>query len=47
MIDGCSQLFLDVFGDDGVHTRAAVGMAELPFDICVEVEALFLLRDET
>ena len=47
VIDGCSQLFLDVFGDDGVHTRAAVGMAELPFDICVEVEALFLLRDET
>ena len=45
VIDGCSQLFLDVFGDDGVHTRAAVGMAELQFDICVEVEALFLLRD--
>lgn len=46
VIDGCSQLFIDVFGDDGIHTRAAVGMAELPFDICVEVEALFLLRDE-
>ena len=46
VIDGCSQLFIDVFGDNGIHTRAAVGMAELLFDICVEVEALFLLRDE-
>jgi len=41
VIDGCSQLFLDVFGEDGVHTRSAVGMAELPFDISVEIEAIF------
>jgi enamine deaminase RidA (YjgF/YER057c/UK114 family) len=40
VIDGCSQLFLDVFGDAGVHTRSAVGMAELPFDISVEIEAI-------
>ncbi len=41
VIDGCSQLMLDVFGDAGVHTRSAVGMAELPFDISVEIEAIF------
>ncbi|MDG2113577.1 MAG: RidA family protein [Actinomycetota bacterium] len=45
VIDGCSELFHQVFGDAGVHTRAAVGMAELPFDISVEIEALFLLKD--
>lgn len=41
VINGCSQLFHDVFGEAGVHTRSAVGMAELPFDIAVEIEAIF------
>lgn len=41
VINGCSQLLHDVFGEAGVHTRSAVGMAELPFDICVEIEAIF------
>lgn len=41
VINGCSQLFHDVFGDAGVHTRSAVGMAELPFDIAVEIEGIF------
>jgi enamine deaminase RidA (YjgF/YER057c/UK114 family) len=38
VIDGCSDLFVEVFGDAGRHARSAVGMAELPFDIPVEVE---------
>jgi enamine deaminase RidA (YjgF/YER057c/UK114 family) len=39
VINGCSELFVEVFGEDvGRHTRAAVGMAELPYDICVEIE---------
>jgi enamine deaminase RidA (YjgF/YER057c/UK114 family) len=38
VIDGCSNLLVAVFGDAGRHTRAAVGMAELPFDIPVEIE---------
>ncbi len=46
VIDGCSQLFLDVFGDAGVHTRSAVGMAELPFDIATEIEAVFEVEPE-
>jgi enamine deaminase RidA (YjgF/YER057c/UK114 family) len=41
VIDGCSQLFIDVFGEAGRGARSAVGMAELPFDICVEIEAIF------
>lgn len=35
VINGCSQLMHDVFGEAGIHTRSAVGMAELPFDIPV------------
>lgn len=38
VIDGCSELFIDVFGDAGRHTRSAVGLAELPFGIAVEIE---------
>ncbi len=40
VIDGCSDLLVDVFGDAGRGARSAVGMAELPFDITVEVEAV-------
>jgi len=40
VIDGCSDLLVDVFGDAGRGARSAVGMAELPFDIAVEVEAV-------
>ncbi len=38
VIDGCSNLLIDIFGERGRHTRSAVGMAELPFDIAVEIE---------
>ena len=38
VIDGCSDLLVEVFGDAGRHTRSAVGMAELPFGIAVEIE---------
>ncbi|MCF8151129.1 MAG: RidA family protein [Burkholderiaceae bacterium] len=40
VINGFSDLILELFGPDvGAHSRSAVGMAELPFDIPVEVEA--------
>lgn len=45
VIDGCSELFHEVFGEAGIHTRSAVGMAELPFDIATEIEAIFELAD--
>ncbi len=42
VINGCSELFADVFGkDNGVGARSAVGMAALPGNIAVEVEAIF------
>ncbi|MBI3154929.1 MAG: RidA family protein [Burkholderiales bacterium] len=45
VVNGFSELILEVFGDEvGTHARSAVGMAELPFDIPVEVEAELELR---
>ena len=38
VIDGCSNLLVEIFGEAGRHARSAVGMAELPFDISVEIE---------
>jgi len=41
VINGCSDLFVDLFGREaGSHARAAVGMAELPNDIPVEIEMI-------
>jgi enamine deaminase RidA (YjgF/YER057c/UK114 family) len=40
VINGFSDLILELFGPDrGAHARSAVGMAELPFDLPVEIEA--------
>jgi enamine deaminase RidA (YjgF/YER057c/UK114 family) len=40
VINGCSELILDLFGPEvGAHSRSAVGMAELPWNIPVEIEA--------
>jgi enamine deaminase RidA (YjgF/YER057c/UK114 family) len=44
VIDGCSDLLVEVFGDAGRHTRSAVGLAELPFGIAVEIELTARLR---
>lgn len=38
VIDGASDLLVEIFGEAGRHARSAVGMAELPFDIAVEIE---------
>jgi enamine deaminase RidA (YjgF/YER057c/UK114 family) len=40
VINGCSDLLVEVFGERGRHARAAVGMASLPFDITVEIEMI-------
>lgn len=45
VINGCSDLLLAVFGPEvGAHARSAVGMAELPFNIPVEIEAEVAIR---
>ena len=41
VINGCSDLLVDILGDAGRHTRSAVGFASLPKAICVEIEATF------
>ena len=42
VINGCSDLLVEVLGDRGRGARSAVGQAALPFDICVEIEAVVL-----
>ncbi len=45
VINGCSELFRDVFGDDaGVAARSALGTNALPGGIVVEIEAIFEVR---
>jgi enamine deaminase RidA (YjgF/YER057c/UK114 family) len=41
VINGCSDLFVSVFGEAGRHARSAVGMGSLPGNISVEIEAIF------
>jgi enamine deaminase RidA (YjgF/YER057c/UK114 family) len=44
VINGCSDLFVEVFGDAGRHARSAVGMGSLPNGIPVEIEAIVEVR---
>ena len=44
VIDGCSDLFLEVFGERGRHVRSVAGMSSLPGGIPVEIEAIVALR---
>jgi enamine deaminase RidA (YjgF/YER057c/UK114 family) len=43
VINGFSDLILELWGDAGRHARSAIGVAELPFDIPVEIEAIVAL----
>ncbi|QDS93859.1 Endoribonuclease L-PSP [Roseimaritima multifibrata] len=45
VINGCSELFRDVFGEEnGVAARSALGTNSLPGKICVEIEAIFEVK---
>ena len=45
VINGCSDTLLQIFGTNvGAHARSAVGMAELPFNVPVEIEAEVKIR---
>ena len=44
VINGCSDLLVEVFGDTGRHARSAVGMGSLPHGMSVEIEAVFMVR---
>ena len=44
VINGCSDLFVDVFGEAGRHARSAVGHVTLPGQISVEIEAIVAIK---
>ncbi|MBS0233047.1 MAG: RidA family protein [Proteobacteria bacterium] len=44
VINGASDLLVAVLGDAGRHTRSAVGVASLPLNACVEIDAIFKIR---
>ncbi len=44
VMNGASNLLVEIFGEDGKHARTAVGVNTLPWGVAVEVEALFELR---
>lgn len=44
VIDGASRLLVEIFGDNGRHARAAVGVASLPGGSPVEVELVVMVR---
>lgn len=44
VINGCSDLLVEVFGEAGRHARSAVGMAELPMGMATEIELVARLR---
>jgi enamine deaminase RidA (YjgF/YER057c/UK114 family) len=45
IINGCSDLFVEVFGERGKHARSAVGMGSLPRGIPVEIEVIVEVAD--
>jgi enamine deaminase RidA (YjgF/YER057c/UK114 family) len=45
VINGASELFLNIWGDTGKHARSAIGVAELPLDAPVEVELTVEIAD--
>jgi enamine deaminase RidA (YjgF/YER057c/UK114 family) len=44
VINGCSDLFVEVLGEAGRHARSAVGMGSLPNRMAVEIEAILLVK---
>jgi enamine deaminase RidA (YjgF/YER057c/UK114 family) len=45
VINGCSDLLVEVLGERGRHARSAVGMASLPNGMSVEIEAVMRIVD--
>ena len=45
VINGCSDLLVEVFGDRGKHTRVALGMNSLPMNIAVEIDLILELEN--
>ena len=44
VINGASDFLIEVFGDEGIHARAAVGVSELPLNSSVEIDMILKLK---
>ena len=44
VVNGASELMVEVFGDAGKHARSAVGVSSLPLGVAVEVDAILAVR---
>ena len=44
VVNGCSELLVEVFGEAGCHTRSVAGMESLPCGMIVEIEAIFAVK---
>ena len=44
VINGASDFFVEVFGDAGRHSRTALGVSALPYDVAVEIDAVVEVR---
>jgi enamine deaminase RidA (YjgF/YER057c/UK114 family) len=40
VVNGCSELLFEVFGEAGKHARSAFGVAQIPLGACVEIELI-------
>ncbi|HJO87962.1 MAG TPA: RidA family protein [Rhodospirillales bacterium] len=45
VVNGASELMHDIFGEQGKHTRTAAGVAAMPYNVTVEIEGLFALKE--
>lgn len=45
VLNGCSDLLVEVLGEAGKHARSAVGVAELPAGMCIEIELIAKVTD--
>jgi 6-phosphogluconolactonase len=45
VMNGASDLFVEIFGEAGLHARSAVGVNVLPLGVATEVEAIVEIRD--
>lgn len=44
IVNGASDLFLEIFGQNGIHARSSIGMASLPLNAAVEIEVTLALK---
>ncbi|MBM4436902.1 MAG: RidA family protein [Actinobacteria bacterium] len=44
VVNGCSELFVELWGENGRHARSAVGLQQLPGGMPVEIEAIFEIK---